>query len=79
MTYTLRFCGCHAKGAERTLGANNPRKIPGLPEQGVAVVERVPLQVQAHPLNEKYWRTKAKKSGHRILIKTIDNELELAG
>lgn len=58
---------------------NNPRKISGLQEQGIAIIERIPLQVEAHSLNEHYLRTKARKSGHLIDIKTIDSELELAG
>ena len=46
------------------LMTNNPKKIELLTSNGIAVKERVPLIVSVNPNNEKYLKTKAKKSGH---------------
>jgi GTP cyclohydrolase II len=43
---------------------NNPRKVAALQEQGVDVVERIPLHTDSNPHNEKYLQTKAGKLGH---------------
>jgi 3,4-dihydroxy 2-butanone 4-phosphate synthase/GTP cyclohydrolase II len=43
---------------------NNPRKIVGLEGYGLHVVERVPIEVQAHEKNVHYLRAKKKKMGH---------------
>jgi GTP cyclohydrolase II len=48
------------------LMTNNPRKIGALQEQGVAVVERIPLIVNRNPFNTRYLNTKAAKLGHLI-------------
>lgn len=45
---------------------NNPRKIVGLQGYGMAVVERVPLEVQPHRSNIEYLRTKKEKLGHLL-------------
>lgn len=45
---------------------NNPKKIIGLEAFGLVVTGRVPLEVPAHPENEKYLATKRKKMGHRL-------------
>lgn len=45
---------------------NNPRKINGLIEYGMNIVERVPHQMKEVPENEKYLHTKAEKSGHLL-------------
>lgn len=45
---------------------NNPRKIKGLKEYGLEVVERVPLQMEMREENEKYLRTKHDKLGHLL-------------
>jgi 3,4-dihydroxy 2-butanone 4-phosphate synthase/GTP cyclohydrolase II len=50
------------------LMTNNPKKVVGLHGYGLDIVERVPLEVESHPLNEKYLRTKRDKLGHLILI-----------
>lgn len=47
---------------------NNPRKIVGLEGYGLKVVERVPLQVDVHPANYKYLKTKKEKLGHELQI-----------
>lgn len=46
------------------LMTNNPRKVNALEEQGVDVVERIPLHTDSNPHNEKYLQTKAGKLGH---------------
>jgi GTP cyclohydrolase II len=56
------------------LMTNNPRKIEGLEEHGVEVVDRIPLTIPANPHNRAYLETKAEKSGHLI----EDGDLEQA-
>jgi GTP cyclohydrolase II len=52
-------------GVERLrLMTNNPRKVAALTEQGIEVVERIPLQTGHNPHNAKYLATKAGKLGH---------------
>ncbi|MEE8058508.1 MAG: GTP cyclohydrolase II [Pseudomonadales bacterium] len=46
------------------LMTNNPRKVDALTEQGIDVVERLPLQTGQNPHNAKYLATKAGKLGH---------------
>ena len=46
------------------LMTNNPRKVTALEENGVEVVERLPLHTDSNPHNEKYLKTKAGKLGH---------------
>jgi 3,4-dihydroxy 2-butanone 4-phosphate synthase/GTP cyclohydrolase II len=43
---------------------NNPRKIVGIEGYGLEVVERVPIEIQPHPGNVRYLKTKKKKLGH---------------
>ncbi len=50
------------------LMTNNPKKVVGLHGYGLDIVERVPLEAESHPLNEKYLKTKRDKLGHLILI-----------
>jgi GTP cyclohydrolase II len=45
---------------------NNPAKILGLEMQGVAVVERVPLETLPNDANVSYLRAKASRMGHLI-------------
>jgi 3,4-dihydroxy 2-butanone 4-phosphate synthase/GTP cyclohydrolase II len=45
---------------------NNPKKIEGLETYGIAVVERVPVEVPPHPGNIRYLRTKREKLGHLL-------------
>ena len=61
----------HAAAMLRALGAaevrlltNNPAKVRGLEDQGIAVVERVAHHMPANPHNADYLETKRKKSGH---------------
>jgi len=46
------------------LMTNNPRKVKALKELGIDVVERLPLQCDSNPHNEKYLQTKGAKLGH---------------
>lgn len=43
---------------------NNPIKIAALKEQGIDVVDRVPLTVGKNPLNEGYLKTKRERMSH---------------
>lgn len=43
---------------------NNPRKIVGLEGYGLEVVERVPIEMNPRPENEKYLKAKKEKLGH---------------
>ncbi len=50
------------------LMTNNPKKMVGLDGYGLSLVERVPIEVSAHPENEKYLRTKCAKMGHLLRL-----------
>jgi GTP cyclohydrolase II len=50
--------------AKVRLMTNNPAKVAMMGACGLAVVDRVPLQVGRNPLNSRYLDTKALKSGH---------------
>lgn len=61
----------HAAAMLRSLGidrvrllTNNPAKVAGLEEAGIAVLERVAHHMPANPHNADYLATKRKKSGH---------------
>jgi GTP cyclohydrolase II len=63
----------HAAAMLRALGidrvrllTNNPAKVSGLEEAGIAVVGRVAHHMPANPHNADYLATKRKKSGHLI-------------
>ncbi len=45
---------------------NNPEKVAALTKCGIEVVERVPHSFPANAHNERYLRTKARRSGHLI-------------
>jgi 3,4-dihydroxy 2-butanone 4-phosphate synthase/GTP cyclohydrolase II len=45
---------------------NNPKKIYGLEGFGLEVIERVPIQIQSNPHNERYLKTKKDKLGHLL-------------
>jgi 3,4-dihydroxy 2-butanone 4-phosphate synthase / GTP cyclohydrolase II len=49
-----------------SLLTNNPRKIAGLENYGVKVVERVPLEISPRETNIHYLRTKQRKLGHLL-------------
>ncbi len=43
---------------------NNPRKVAGLAECGIEIVERLPIEVEASTENLRYLQTKQHKLGH---------------
>jgi 3,4-dihydroxy 2-butanone 4-phosphate synthase/GTP cyclohydrolase II len=49
---------------ELRLMTNNPKKVAGLRGYGLAIVERVPIEVPSHPENVQYLETKRTKLGH---------------
>ncbi|QYJ91396.1 GTP cyclohydrolase II [Shewanella halotolerans] len=48
------------------LMTNNPRKVKAMKELGIAVIERVPLQVGKNRYNEAYLKTKSTELGHMM-------------
>ncbi len=48
------------------LMTNNPKKIVGLEGHSLEVVERVPLEIEAHSENADYLQTKKEKMGHLL-------------
>ncbi|MCA1905261.1 MAG: bifunctional 3,4-dihydroxy-2-butanone-4-phosphate synthase/GTP cyclohydrolase II [Desulfarculus sp.] len=48
------------------LMTNNPKKMVGLEGYGLKVVERVPIEIEPCPENERYLRTKCVKMGHLL-------------
>lgn len=51
------------------LMTNNPRKITGLEDYGIEIVERVPLLISPNEYNEKYMNTKELRMGHLLHAK----------
>jgi GTP cyclohydrolase II len=45
---------------------NNPAKLQALAEQGIEIVERVPIQAHPNAVNVGYLRTKASRMGHLL-------------
>lgn len=45
---------------------NNPKKEIGLAGYGLTIVERVPIQIEPGPNNQRYLQTKKEKLGHRL-------------
>ena len=56
---------CNVK--KMTILTNNPRKIIGIEGYGLEIVNRIPLEIDPNPINEKYMLTKRDKLGHFIL------------
>jgi GTP cyclohydrolase II len=52
--------------SELKLLTNNPRKVDGLENEGVRVIERLPLQIAANPHNADYLDTKRDRTGHKL-------------
>jgi len=52
---------------------NNPAKKGGLSGFGIKITERVPLQIEPHPENIAYLRTKRERMGH--LLEGLDDVL----
>ena len=51
---------------EVALMTNNPEKVTGLEAHDIIVSERVPIQMEANPHNEKYLDTKRERTGHQL-------------
>ncbi len=45
---------------------NNPKKFHALQGYGLRIVERVPIEIEPNPANERYLRTKRDKLGHLL-------------
>jgi 3,4-dihydroxy 2-butanone 4-phosphate synthase/GTP cyclohydrolase II len=54
------------------LMTNNPRKIIGLEGYGIRVVDRIPIEMKPNMENLGYLKTKKKKLGHLLSVKTGD-------
>jgi GTP cyclohydrolase II len=65
--YTVAAEMLKALGVESIqLLSNNPRKVQGLRDNGIAITRRVPHVQRANEHNRRYLETKARKSGHLI-------------
>lgn len=51
---------------EIKLLTNNPAKVEALTEEGVDVIEQIPLIVQASPYNSRYLATKKERMAHKL-------------
>jgi 3,4-dihydroxy 2-butanone 4-phosphate synthase/GTP cyclohydrolase II len=47
---------------------NNPRKVTGLAEWGIDVVERIPIEIISNAENSRYLQTKQHKLGHLFSV-----------
>ena len=68
--YQCATCSGGCPVALKTEGDYNPRKIIGLEGYGIEVVERVPIETKPHQENIEYLKTKVKKMGHLLSIKS---------
>lgn len=66
-TYEISAQILHDLGVKKVrVLTNNPRKITGLTEHGLQVIERVPLQMSLRKENTHYLQTKKEKLGHLL-------------
>ncbi len=66
-SYDVAATMLHDLGVARVrLLTNNPKKVEGLQDAGVEVVERVPLAVASTPAAAEYLAVKAAKMGHEL-------------
>jgi len=56
----------HLGVRDMRLLTNNPRKFRALQGYGLTIVERVSIEIEANPENERYLRTKRDKMGHLL-------------
>jgi 3,4-dihydroxy 2-butanone 4-phosphate synthase / GTP cyclohydrolase II len=67
--YSVAAAMLRKQGVEAVrLLTNNPHKVSALQQQGIKVVERVPLEVGVRAENVDYLRTKAEKLKHFLTI-----------
>lgn len=67
--YTAAAGMLHALGVRSVrLMTNNPDKVAQLEDHGVEVRDRVPHQIAANGHNSRYLATKARRSGHLLLL-----------
>lgn len=59
------------------LMTNNPTKRIALGGYGLEIVDRVPIEVEPNPANERYLETKRDRMGHWILGETTDHDAEV--
>ena len=73
--YALSAAMLRDLGVRRVrLLTNNPAKITGVARHGIAVVERLPLQVEPSLHNRDYLRTKQVKMGHLLPLPLLTGE-----
>jgi 3,4-dihydroxy 2-butanone 4-phosphate synthase/GTP cyclohydrolase II len=47
---------------------NNPKKVVGLEGYGMAIIERIPIEIKPNEDNLRYLRTKKEKMGHILKV-----------
>jgi GTP cyclohydrolase II len=68
-SYDVAAAMLRALGTERIeLHTNNPGKVEGLRQAGIAVVSRASLEVPSRAENRFYLRTKRNRSGHLLAV-----------
>lgn len=55
------------------LMTNNPKKVEGLAENGIEVIERLPIEIEPNRYNKFYLTTKSRKSGHLLRFEGANN------
>ncbi|HLR21192.1 MAG TPA: bifunctional 3,4-dihydroxy-2-butanone-4-phosphate synthase/GTP cyclohydrolase II [Tissierellaceae bacterium] len=55
------------------LMTNNPKKISGLTEYGIEIVDREPIQINQNEINEYYLKTKKQRLGHMLSFSESNN------
>lgn len=67
--YDVSAAMLHILGVKSVrLLTNNPKKIMGLEQYGIEVVERIPIKITPNSVNNFYLTTKAQKSGHLLKV-----------
>ncbi|HTR00365.1 MAG TPA: GTP cyclohydrolase II [Candidatus Acidoferrum sp.] len=70
--YTLAACMLKELGVKSVrLMTNNPSKIAALKDEGIDVVERVPLEIQANTDNASYLLTKVRRMDHQLRVNPL--------
>jgi GTP cyclohydrolase II len=58
----LRLLGC----AQVLLLTNNPAKLEGLAQTGIAIAGRLPIEAAVNVHNHRYMAAKAERAGHQL-------------